>query len=101
MGCGRARVASAVAEPAPAPARHAGSLAKLAAFHSSVQPESCRFNFDLAQRPLSPIAAGSLSNAASPVWGFPYRTSAPTAHRKTILMPPGPESFQTDPKGVV
>src|ERR1700709_2465645 len=44
MECGRAGTASAAAEPVRAPARRAGSSAKWAAFHSSVQPESCRFN---------------------------------------------------------
>src|ERR1700722_19852750 len=44
MDCGRVQTAWAAAEPVRAPARHAGSLAKWAASHSSMQPESCRFN---------------------------------------------------------
>src|SRR5882762_5047637 len=44
MGCGRVPTASAAAAPARAPARPAGSSAKWAASHSSMQPKSCRFN---------------------------------------------------------
>src|ERR1700733_4995580 len=48
MDCGRARTAWAAAEPAQAPAQRADSGAKWAASHSSMQPESCRFNRGLA-----------------------------------------------------
>ena len=55
--CGRGRTASAAAAPARAPARRAGCAAKWAASHSSMQPESCRFNRGLANRsPTRPIS---------------------------------------------
>src|ERR1700733_10682286 len=57
MDCGRAPTALAAAGPARAPARRAGSVAKWAASHSSMQPESCRFNRGLANISAS---AGSL-----------------------------------------
>src|ERR1700688_177270 len=50
MDCGRAPTASAAAAPARAPAQRAGSVVKWAASHSSMQPESCRFNRGLANR---------------------------------------------------
>src|SRR5690348_14546042 len=48
MDCARAPSAAAVAEPVRAPAQRADSVVKWAASHSSMQPESCRFNRGLA-----------------------------------------------------
>src|ERR1700709_2423350 len=88
MECGRAGTASAAAEPVRAPARRAGSSAKWAAFHSSMQPESCRFN----RTPALGVVAEYGETVESLQWSRQFTTRCMITE---ALVPPKPNEFDS------